>query len=63
MFFGKLLGKLPEDFHYDCYILADDVPSFVRFEGPLQLMGPVFSIELISPQVALKAEDRNHAPK
>jgi hypothetical protein len=63
MFFGKLLGKLPEDFHYNCYILADDVPSFVRFEGPLQLMGPVFSIELISPQVALKAEDRNHAPK
>lgn len=62
-FFGKLLGKLPEDFHYDCYILADDVPSFVRFEGPLQLMGPVFSIELISPQVALKAEDRTHDPK
>jgi hypothetical protein len=60
---GKMLGKLPEDFHYDCYILADEVPSFVRFEGPLQLMGPILSIELISPQVALKAEDRNHASK
>ena len=62
-FFGKMLGKLPDDFHYDCDILADDVPSFVRFEGPLQLMGPILSIELISPQVAMKAEDRKHAPK
>jgi len=62
-FLGKMLGKLPDAFHYDCYILADEVPSFVRFEGPLQLMGPIFSIELISPQVALKAEDRNDASK
>jgi hypothetical protein len=62
-FFGKMLGKLPDDFHYGCDILADDVPSFVRFEGPLQLMGPILSIELISPQVAMNAEDRNHAPK
>ena len=62
-FLGKMFGKLPDDFHYDCYILADEVPSFVRFEGPLQLMGPILSIELISPQVALKAEDRNHASK
>jgi hypothetical protein len=62
-FFGKMLGKLPDDFHYHCDILADDVPSFVRFEGPLQLMGPRLSIELISPQVAINAEDRNHAPK
>lgn len=62
-FFGKMLGKLPDDFHYDCDILADEVPSFVRFEGPLQLMGPILSIELISPQVAMNAGDRNHAPK
>lgn len=60
---GAMLGKLPADFHYDCYILADEVPSFVRFEGPLQLMGPILSIELISPQVAVTAEDRKHAPK
>jgi hypothetical protein len=58
-----MLGKLPDDFHYDCDILADEVPSFVRFEGPLQLMGPILSIELISPQVAMNAGDRNHAPK
>lgn len=60
---GAMLGKLPADFHYDCYILADEVPSFVRFEGPLQLMGPILSIELMSPQVALKAEDQTHAPR
>jgi hypothetical protein len=60
---GTMLGKLPADFHYDCYVLADEVPSFVRFEGPLQFMGPILSIELISPQVAPKAEDRTHAPK
>ncbi len=60
---GTILGKLPVDFHYDCYILADEVPSFVRFEGPLQPMGPILSIELISPQVALNAEDRKHAPR
>lgn len=60
---GTVLGKLPADFHYDCYILADEVPSFVRFEGPLQLMGPILNIELMSPQVTLKDEDRKHAPR
>ena len=60
---GTMLGKLPADFHYNCYILADDVPSFLRFDGPLQLMGPVLSIELISPQVMVKAEHGTHAPR
>ena len=60
---GTMLGKLPADFHYNCYILADDVPSFVRFDGPLQLMGPILSIELISPQAMVKAEDGTHAPQ
>lgn len=62
-FLGKVLGKLPADFHYDCYILVDEVPSFVRFEGPLQLMGPVLNIELISPQLPLRSEDQRHAAK
>ena len=62
-FFGTMMGKLPADFHYDCYILSEEVPSFVRFEGPLQLMGPVLSIELISPHVAVKAEDRKHGAR
>jgi hypothetical protein len=57
-FFGKFLGKLPTDFHYDCWILADEVPSFVQFEGPLQLMGPVVRIELVSPRLSTKPEDK-----
>jgi hypothetical protein len=48
-FFGRLLGKLPDDLHYACWILADEVPILVRFEGPLQLKGPVLQIELVSP--------------
>jgi len=36
---GKATGKIPDHFHYDCWILDDEVPSFVQFEGPLQLMG------------------------
>jgi hypothetical protein len=62
-FLGKILGKLPADFHYDCLILADDIPSFVRFEGPLQLMGPILSIELTSPQAAVKPGDQKHVSK
>jgi hypothetical protein len=48
-FVGKLLGKLPEDFHYTCWILADEISSFVRFEGPMHLKGPIVHIELVSP--------------
>ena len=62
-FLGTILGKLPADLHYDCYVLADDVPTFVRFEGRLQLMGPILSIELMSPQVAPKTVDRTHGSK
>jgi hypothetical protein len=62
-FLGKVLGKLPADFHYDCFILADDVPSFVRFQGPLQLMGPVLSIELTSPQATARPGDQKHVSK
>jgi hypothetical protein len=51
-FFGKVLGKIPDDFHYNCWILADQVPAFVRFEGPLQLMGPIMRIELVSPRLS-----------
>ena len=49
---GKATGKIPAQFHYDCWILADEVPSFVQFEGPLQLMGPIVRIELVSPRLA-----------
>lgn len=54
---GKITGKLPAHFHYDCWILADEVPSFVQFEGPLQLMGPIVRIELVSPRLSTKPED------
>jgi len=62
-FLGKVLGKLPSDFHYDCYILADEVPGFVRFKGPLQLMGPVLTIELLSPRLPGKTEEQKEASK
>ena len=54
---GKVAGKLPAQFHYDCWMLADEVSSLVRFEGPLQLMGPIVRIELVNPQLLAKPED------
>jgi len=62
-FFGKVIGKLPANFHYDCWILADAVPSFVQYEGPLQLMGPIMRIELVSPRLLTKPEDKNVSSK
>ena len=55
---GKATGKIPAQFHYDCWILADEVPSFVQFEGPLQLMGPIVRIELVSPRLLTNPEDK-----
>ncbi|HEX7092915.1 MAG TPA: hypothetical protein VF205_04490 [Nitrospiraceae bacterium] len=57
-FFGKALGKLPAEFHYTCWIMADKVPTFVQFEGPLQLMGQILRIELVSPRLPGKPEDK-----
>jgi hypothetical protein len=57
-FFGKFFGKLPANFHYDCWIVAAEVPSFVQFEGPLQLMGPIIRVELVSPRLTVKPEDK-----
>jgi hypothetical protein len=54
---GKVTGKLPAHFRYDCWIMLDEVPSFVKFEGPLQLMAPVVRIELVSPRLPAKSED------
>lgn len=62
-FFGKATGQIPAQFHYDCWILADEVPSFVQFEGPLQLMGPIMRIELVSPRLLTKPEDKNISSK
>lgn len=46
-FFAKLLGKMPPDSHV--WIVVDDVPAFVRSEGPLYL-GPVWRIDLATPE-------------
>jgi hypothetical protein len=45
-FFAKLLGKLPPD--SDVWIVTDDIPVFVRFEGPLYA-GPIWRLNLTSP--------------
>lgn len=61
--FGKAAGKIPAQFHYNCWILSDEVPSFVQFEGPLQLMGPIMRIELVSPRLSIKPEDEKISSK
>ncbi len=55
-FLGKTIGKLPAQFHYNCWIMVDAPPSFVQFEGPLQLMGQIIRIELVSPRLSIKPE-------
>jgi len=56
-FFGKVSGKFPARFHYDCWILVDEVPAFIQFEGPLQIMGEVLRIELLSPRMSVQPKD------
>lgn len=55
---GKVSAKLPTHFHYDCWVLADEVPSIVQFEGSLQLMRPIVRIELVSPRFLAMPEDK-----
>jgi hypothetical protein len=46
---ATLLGRMPPDSH--AWIVTDDeVPAFVRFEGPLHPAGPAWHIELASPR-------------
>lgn len=44
--FASLLGKAPPD--SDVWIVTEDVPAFVRFEGPMY-SGPVWRLDLTSP--------------
>ena len=46
--FATLLGKSPDD--QECVILTEDVPAFVRCDGPLYVKGPIWRIEMISPR-------------
>ena len=48
---GKMFGKPPLYFRYDCWILDDDVPGFVRFDGRLQVKAPIMRIEMASPRL------------
>jgi hypothetical protein len=45
---ASVLGRMPPDSH--AWILTDDVPAFVRFEGPLHPAGAPWRIELTSPR-------------
>jgi hypothetical protein len=47
-FLARLVGKDPPDSH--TWIVTDDVPAFLRFEGPL-FTGPVWQIELATPEL------------
>ena len=46
--FATLLRRVPADYHV--WVATDDVPAFVRFEGPLTPTGAVWRIELTSPR-------------
>jgi hypothetical protein len=57
-FFGEASGKLPADFHYEGWILTGEMPSFVQFQGPLQLMGPILRIEPVTPRLLAKPKGK-----
>jgi hypothetical protein len=46
--FAKLLGRMPPDYHV--WVVTEELPAFVRFDGPLYTTGPVWRIELASPR-------------
>ena len=46
---APLVGKQPADTHI--WILGGDAPSFVKSEGPLYNGGPIWRIELTSPNL------------
>jgi hypothetical protein len=46
--FTTLLGRMPPDSHG--WIVTDEVPTFVRFEGPLYTGGQIWRIEVTSPR-------------
>jgi hypothetical protein len=46
--FARILGRLPPD--YNAWIIPDEPPAFVRFEGQLSPTGPVWRVELTLPR-------------
>ncbi len=45
---ATVLGRMPPDSH--AWIVTDEVPAFVRYEGPLHPAGPAWHIQLTSPR-------------
>ena len=45
---ATVLGRMPADSH--AWIVTEELPAFVRFEGALHPAGPVWRIELASPR-------------
>lgn len=46
--FATLLGRMPSDSH--AWIISDEPPAFVRFEGQLITNGPIWRIETTRPR-------------
>jgi hypothetical protein len=46
---ASLFGKHPPDYHY--WISNGEVPAFLAFEGPFYVSGPVWRVELTTPQL------------
>jgi hypothetical protein len=45
---APLIGKAPPDIHV--WVLEGEAPTFLKSEGPLYESGPVWRVELISPE-------------
>jgi hypothetical protein len=45
---ARLVGQHTPDFH--CWITDDDIPAFVRFEGPFYFKTPTWRIDLVAPE-------------
>jgi hypothetical protein len=41
---ASLIGKTPPDLRY--WLVAGEIPAFVRFEGAMYLNGPVWRVEM-----------------
>jgi len=47
-FFAKLTGQMPPDYH--AWIIQEEVPAFLRIDGPLFTGGPIWRIESSFPR-------------
>ena len=61
--FGKALGKLPAHFHYDCWMLADEVSGFINSKDPCNSWGRSVQIEVVTPRLPESAEDGKFSSK